>query len=124
MRELLGARVVDLAATPPPESLDLEKNCSGGLASWLVVRGPRLSFCSVTSRSSCPIAMPPGLRGIVNPAKTCPPLQVVMSITNEMTVVNKLLTRAFLKCPGTVYTLGLDLLMGRVAVAPTPPHSA
>lgn len=68
--------------------------------------------------------MPPGVRRIVNPAKTCPPLQVVMSITNEMAVVDRLPTRAFLKCPGTGYTLGLDLLMGRVAVAPTPPHIA
>ena len=36
MGELLGAQVVSLAATPPPESLDPEKSCPGDPASWLV----------------------------------------------------------------------------------------
>lgn len=119
MGELLGARVVGLTAISPPESLDPDKNCPGGPTSWLVVRRPRLSFCSVPAEALAP-SQCPGLRGIVSPAKTCPPLQVVMSITNEMAVVDRLPTRAFLECPGTGCTLGLDLLMGRVAVA--SPH--
>ncbi|KAJ1069670.1 hypothetical protein K5549_009693 [Capra hircus] len=61
-----------------------------------------------------------GLRHPSNMVATDVP--VVMSITNEMAVVDRLPTRAFLECPGTGCTLGLDLLMGRVAVA--PPHSA
>ncbi|KAI4535355.1 hypothetical protein MG293_014581 [Ovis ammon polii] len=59
-----------------------------------------------------------GLRHPSNIVATDVP--VVMSITNEMAVVDRLPTRAFLECPGTGCTLGLDLLMGRVAVA--PPH--
>ena len=94
MGELLGARVVGLTAIPPPESLDPDKNCPGGPTSWLVVRRPRLSFCSVPAEALAP-SQCPGLRGIVSPAKTCPPLQVVMSITNEMAVVDRLPTRAF-----------------------------
>lgn len=46
------------AGNPHPKSLGLEKNCPGSPASQLEVRGPGLSFYSITSRSPCLVSMP------------------------------------------------------------------
>lgn len=127
LEELCGVRGVGLAAThthPFPESLDLVKTCPGGPAPCLVVRRPGLNFCSVTSRNPCPISIPRLSKGNREPCQDTPSPSGGDEYQKGGAVVDSLPTGAFLECCGTGCTLGLDLLMGRVAVAPSPLHSA